>query len=1095
VVAEDVHEGTGQWSDTDYIDDEFVFPMSLAQERLWFIERLSTAGALFHLSTVTRLSRAVDAGVLESALNEIVRRHEALRTTFDLVDGVPSQIVHPYRQLAVPLVDLTHLKRSGREAAALELAETQAERPFDLRVGPLLRATVFELGAGDRLLAVTIHHLVSDGWSMGLFWHELTLLSGALTRGEPSPLPELETQYADYAVWQRSRLTGAVLAEEMAFWRTTLAEPSPVLELPTDRPRPPTQSFSGAVHEASLPADLVQRAGRLAHDEGATVFMVLLAGLQSLLHRYTGAEDIAVGTYTAGREHPETEAIIGFFLNTLVLRGNLAGEPTFREVVRRARVMALDAYAHQNLPFATLVQELHPDRDPSRNPLFQVLFQMLNVPTLERLTPKQRDAAVHTRRTASAFDLSLALEPDGRGGLDLEVEYATDLFDADTVARLAEHFVTLLGSALENPDRAVHELDLMSQRERDRVLAAGQGEVVQEPRHPDLSSMFEAQVAAHPEAPALLTPDGTVSYGALDAAVARLAAELWAVGVRRQDPVVVWLPRQGAHVTALLAALRLGAVYVPVAADSPGARVIRIVEDVDASALVTTEGLAGSLEAHSVPVLIPGVDDSAGSRSEAPSTRSRKPVRSRPDEVAYIIFTSGSTGHPKGVEVPHRQVLNRLRWMWRCHPFEEGEVACHKTSISFVDSLWEILGSLLDGVPALVLPEELVRDPAALITALADASVTRIWLVPSLLTALLDTEPDLGRRLPRLRFWVSSGEALPVALSERFAIAHPEATLYNIYGTSEVWDATWWVPPAPGDAAPRWRTPLGKPIDNVVIRVLDAHGQLVPTGVQGELFVGGAGLARAYLGDEALTAERFVPDPLDPGRRLYRTFDIVRWLPNGDLEFVIRNNGLVKINGYRVDPAEVEQELARLPGIRTAAVVAADERGLGTRLAAYVVPEPGLAPSAEVVRQDLARALPRYMLPAEIAVLDELPHTVSGKLDRRALPSLQASSTAGHRKLGPPRNDVERAISQVWGEVLRTEVGREDNFFDLGGHSLLLVEVRERLLRMFSYDLSITDMFRYPTVAALARHCLEQEESKALASDRSVGSAAAVKAR
>ncbi len=1071
-----VAEGLQRGAEPTVVDvdsePEYVFPMSLAQERLWFIERLSTAGALFHLSTVTRLPVGTRTRVLESALNEIVRRHESLRTTFDIVDGVPSQIVHPHRHLPLGVVELAHLRRPRREPTALQRAEAEAERPFDLRSGPLLRATVFDLGA-DRLLAFTIHHLVSDGWSMGLFWRELSELAGAFSRGEPSPLEPLETQYADYAVWQRNRLTGTVLEAELDFWRATLAGPPAVLELATDRPRPAVQSFEGAVHTASFPAELVRRAGQLAHDEGATLFMVLLAGLQTLLHRYSGADDIVVGTYTAGREQPETEAMIGFFLNTLVLRGDLSGSPTFRDAVRRARTTALDAYAHQDLPFATLVQELHPDRDPSRNPLFQVLFQMLNVPTLEKLTVQQRAAAVGTRRTASAFDLSFALQPDGEGGLDLELEYATDLFDEGTIARLAEHFVTLVQSALDSPDRPVSELALMSSVERDWLERAAQGEVVPQPAQPDLFSMYEAQVAARPEAPALHTPEGTVTYRALDESVAQLAAQLWSSGVRPRQRVAVWLPRRGAHVTALMAVLRLGAVYVPVASDAPAARVAALVEDVAAAVLVTTHDLAKAFVTPGLPVITVGADTAARVSGAPAASTQGPPAASGLDDIAYVIHTSGSTGRPKSVEVPHRQVLNRLRWMWRCHPFDDGEVACHKTSISFVDSLWEILGSLLAGVPALVLPEDVVRDPDALLTALARGSVTRLWLVPSLLGALLDTEPDLGRRIPKLRFWVSSGEALPVALWERFGKAHPHAVLYNLYGTSEVWDATWWEPPRAESGLRMWRTPLGKPIDNVVVRVLDARLRPVPIGVPGELFVGGAGLARGYLADEPLTIEQFVPDPLAPGASLYRTGDVVRWLPDGDLEFVGRRTGLVKINGYRVDPAEVEQALSDLTGVRTAAVVAHDGRHAGVRLTAYVAAEPTATPAAVTLRQDLARTLPRYMVPAEIVVLDELPHTMSGKVDREKLASLRPAPTDAPRELGRPRNEVERAISRVWADVLGTSVDREDNFFDLGGHSLLLVQVRERLLTMFDYDLSITDMFRYPTVAGLARYTME----------------------
>jgi amino acid adenylation domain-containing protein len=1041
----------------------FVFPMSLAQERLWLIERLGSAGSLFTLSTLSRLPEPVDVEVLAGALDVLVQRHETLRTTFDLVDGRPAQLVHPHLRVELAVRDLTDVGAADREPAAVRLADELAQQPFDLTRGPLVRATVLHLGPDEHLFSLCMHHLVSDGWSMGIFWRELALACQDVAAGRSVALPELAVQYADYAVWQRQWLNDGALDTQLEYWRRQLADLPPILELPADRPRPSVLSHRGTAIHVDVPPAVVATAEQLASQAGATLFMVLLAATQTWLHRITGADDLVVGSYLAGRQEPETESMIGFFLNTVVLRGDLTGHPTFLEVLRRTRRTALDAYAHQDVPFTTLVHELQPHRDPSRNPLFQVMMQLNNVPTLEELTTEQPSAALPTGRTASAFDLSLGFQRTHAGGLTAEVEFSSDLFEAATVRGFADALVVLLTDAVARPDVPVAELVLVDDGDRARLLHDWGERPVELDESVSLCDLFAQQVLARPESVAFRDESATVTYAELDAQSTRLAARLRAAGADVERTVAVLLPRGLQAPVALLATLKAGAAYVPIAADHPPARVKRILDDAHPAALVTETALAAQLD---LPFGVTVVALDAADAEPAGPAATLPDTHSSPNDLAYVLYTSGSTGAPKGVAVEHRQVLNRLQWMWREHPFGADEVACQKTSLSFVDSLWELLGPLLAGVPTVVLGDEVVRDPQRLVRSLRRERVTRLWLVPHLLRALVDTVPDLARKLPDLTFWVCSGASLSPDLVVRFRAVMPNATLYNLYGTTEVWDAAWWDPTT--SSPPAWRTPIGQPIDNVRLRVLDPELQLLPVGVPGQLYVGGVGLARGYAGDDVLTKQRFIDDPFAPGERLYASGDTVRWLPSGDLEFVARSDSALDVNGYRVDPAEVEEALRSLSGVRDAVASTSPDRNGLTRIVAHLEQPEGTVLVADV-RRALRDTLPQYMLPTEVVCLPEFPLTASGKVDRNALPRPASVPSSARVTQAGLRSDVERAIAAVWCEALgTTSVGRDENFFDIGGYSLLLVTVHEQLRQEVDADLSLTDMFAFPTIAALA---------------------------
>jgi amino acid adenylation domain-containing protein len=1052
-------------------EEAFVFPTSFAQQRLWFLDQLTPGSSFYNLFAATPVRWPLNVSVLERVLNEIVRRHESLRTTFAAVDGQPVQIIAPQLQIPLPVVDLRHLPPEQREAEALRLATEEAHRPFDLTRGPLIRTQLLQLGASDYVFLLTMHHIISDGWSMGVFSRELSALYSAFAMGQPSPLPDLSIQYADFAVWQRQWLQGAVLEEQLGYWREQLAD-LPALQLPTDRPRPTVQSYRGAYQSLTLPPSLNSSLKSLSQREGVTLFMTLLAAFQALLHRYTRQDEIAVGTYIANRNRAEMEDLIGFFVNSLVLRTDLSGDPSFRELLRRVQSVALGAYGHQDLPFAKLVEEIQPERDLSRNPLFQVVLQLVNVPTTSAASePGQARLLDVPWKGTSLFDIVLSLA-EGPTGLSGGFEYSTDLFDAETIRRMGEHLRRLLEAVVADPDRRISEIPLLAPEERRRLVVEWNATGENDERYlgAGIVSRFEARAAQHPEEVAFRCEGEALRYGELNRRANRLANRLRALGIGPDRLVGVCLERSLDVPVALLGILKAGGVYLPLDPGYPRERLAFILEDAGAAALLTrrtTEGVTAPRGAHVICL-----DGEEGEALRHCSERSREGVSAPPGDLAYVIYTSGSTGKPKGVAVEHRQILNRLAWMWRAYPFGPGEVGCQKTALNFVDSLWELLGPLLQGVPTVILPDRLLKDPPALVEALAEQGVTRIWLVPSLLRLLLDQIPDLQERLPRLRFWVSSGEVLPVELFLRFKERMPRSVLYNLYGTSEVWDATWYDPSDHEGREGAVSVPIGRPIANSQAYVLDARGQPVPVGVPGELCIGGDGLARGYLNRPELTAEKFIADPFSgaPGARLYRTGDLARWLSDGNLEFLGRIDQQVKIRGYRVEPGEIEATLLQHPAVRAAAVIAHEDQTGGKRLVAYVVSLGEPAPSHGELRGFLQGKLPDYMIPSVFVPLSALPLSPNGKVDRRALPAPDPQRPELEQSYVAARTPVEEALAGLFAGVLSLErVGVHDNFFtELGGHSLLATQLISRVRDTLNIELPLRSLFEAPTVAELS---------------------------
>lgn len=1036
-------------------------PSSFAQQRLWFLDQLELGSAGYVIPYGVSIRGNLDTTALGRALQELLIRHETLRTGFGSENGSPVQVIASDAVLNTPTVDLTGIAGAlDRERETRRILREEAQRPFDLTRPPLFRTRLVRLSKTEHVLVLTLHHIVSDAWSFGVLFRELATIYEAFAAGLPSPLPELPIQYADFAVWQREWLSGEILDQQLAFWRKQLAGASGVLELPTDRTRPARQSHRGAHREFQFSHALNLGLNQLARREGATLFMVVLAAFNVLLARYTGEKDIIVGSPIANRRLPELEALVGFFVNTLPLRTDLSGDPTFRELLHRVREIALEAYAHQDLPFERLVEDLSPERELGRNPLFQVMLILQNAPRKPlELSGLTLESLVMDSGT-TIFDITASLT-EGPAGLLCEFEYDRDLFDPATIDQMGNHFRILLEGVVANPDTKISGLPLLTEAERRRILVEWNQTEADTP-NACISELFEAQVERTPDRTALVDREGGIRYRDLNARANRVAHHLRNNGVGPETLVGVCLERSIDLTVALLGILKAGAAFVPLDPAHPPRRLALLVEDTRPVVVVTNERFSRNLPPGSFHFVRL---DSDG--EEIASQPDRNPPNvSSPLSAAYVLSTSGSTGRPKGVVGLHRGAVNRFAWMWRTYPFGPEETCCQKTSLNFVDSIWEIFGPLLQGVRSVLLSDEEVRDPARLVEVLAEARVTRIVLVPALLNALLNSHDDLERKLPDLALWVTSGEALTPDLARRFRKALPDRTLLNLYGSSEVSaDVTFAEVTRSGPDAP---VSIGRPIANTRTYILDPALQPVPVGVSGELHVGGAGLARSYWNRPDLTAEKFIPDPFDRlGERLYRTGDLARYAHDGSIQYLGRLDDQVKIRGFRVEPGEVESALDEFDAVEECAVIARGEPGGDRELVAYLVPRSAEEVTASALRSFLRKSLPDYMVPSTFILVDSLPLLPSGKVDRKALP--EGSRPARERALVAPRTPTEQVLARVFGEVLGLPaVGVEDDFFDLGGHSLRAMQVVSRLRAAFGVEVKLRSLFEQPTVEGMS---------------------------
>ncbi|WP_164021375.1 non-ribosomal peptide synthetase [Pyxidicoccus trucidator] len=1025
-------------------------PLSFAQQRLWFLDRLEPGSPFYNMPSVLWLEGTVDVGALERSIAELLRRHEVLRTTFE--EG-PVQVIHPPAPVSLAVVDLSTLPEDSREAEARRLAREEARRPFDLTRGPLLRAMLLRLGESSHLLSLTLHHIVSDGWSMEVLVREAATLYSAFREGQPSPLPELPVQYADYAAWQRDWLQGDVLEGQLSWWRNHLADAPPLLELPTDFPRPTVRSLKGARHARVLPRSLADSLQALSRREGTTLFMALLAGFQVVLSRYSGQDDFVVGTDIANRNHSQTEGLIGFFINQLPLRARLDGDLTFRELLGRVRQTSLGAYAHQDLPFEELVKALNPERSQGHAPLFQVKLVLQNQPasTLEvsGLTLRGETADVGTSR----LDLTLSVEETARG-LECSCEYRTDLFEAATIDRLMRHLGRVLEAGAARPESRLSALPLLSEDEQRQVLVDWNATERDFPRDACAHQLFAAQAALTPSATAVRFEGQALTYSQLDTRANQLAHHLRTLGVRAEVPVALCVERSLELVVGILGILKAGGAYVPLDPSYPVERLTYMLRDCAAPVLVTTETIADELPAGSEQLVLLDADGALiASQPETPFASG-----TGADNLAYIIYTSGSTGRPKGTLLQHRGLCNTALTAAREHGFRPDSHVLQYAAFGFDASVAEIFGALLAGSTLVLAPRERLMPGAPLRTLLRDEAITAVTLTPSVLAQM---EPE---DFPALQTLISAGEACTPELVERWG---NRVRLLNAYGPTEVTVcATLSEPMKPGQ-----RISIGRPWANVRVYVLDAALRPVPVGVPGELCVDSVGLARGYRHQPELTAERFVPNPFSAtaGARLYRTGDKARWLADGTLEYLGRIDQQVKLRGFRIELGEVESVLAQQPSVREAVAVVREDAPGDKRLVAYVVAEDGDMLDTAALRTALKQRLPEHMVPAVISVLDALPLTPNGKVDRAALPSPDTALASQTREYVAPRTPREEQLAAMWAELLHVElVGIHDDFFELGGHSLLATQVVSRIRTTLGVELSLGELFTATTVAALA---------------------------
>lgn len=1032
--------------------------LSYAQERLWFIHQLAPASPAYNIAAATELTGTLDLAALERSISEIVRRHDILRTRFITVDGTPLQLITDDFALTVPLLDLSALPDSRRTEETNRLFEREAATPFDLGELPLLRVKLLRLGDKQHILLLTMHHIISDSWSMGVLFWELGQLYEAFSSGGCSPLLELEIQYADYALWERRCLKADAREKQLSYWKARLTNAPPRLDLPLDRPRPARESFCGSREAQLLSRDLSNGLRQLSRREGVTLYMTLLAAFQVLLAKYSGHEDILVGSPIANRNQPNTGALIGCFLNTLVMRTDLSGDPTFNELLRRVREVALGAFENQDLPFEKIVSELRPERSLGHSPIFQVMFVLENAPArpvkIQGLTLQTR----YLDSGATKFDLTVfAVELEG--SLQLRFDYNTDLFDSNTIKRMLDHFCTLLEGVVVNPNERLSDLPLLKDSERQALLSGLSGYKRDYPVDRSMVDLFQEQAERSPNATAVVCEDQSLTYAELNARANQLAHFLRRAKVSREVCVGLLVDRSVEMLVGLLGILKAGGAYAPLDPKQPKTRLVFQLEETKAPILVTQEKYLSQVEKYTGRTFCLDRDRLLLEREK----KSPPNWTIDPNDLAYVIFTSGSTGAPKGTLIQHSSLTSYLCW------FNE-EVGNEVRRMPVVTGLWfdmslkQILAPLLRGDEVWILPEDIVNEPSSLLKVCARFPRVGLNLVPSLWKIILD-EIESSGGAENLAHVIFGGEKLGAELVTRSFAALPHLKIWNLYGPTEATSNA-----SGGRVWPEGPVTIGSPIANARIYLLDTKLKPVPIGVPGELYIGGLGLARGYLNRPQLTAETFIKNPFDKEMedRLYKTGDRARFLADGRIEYLGRVDNQAKIRGYRVEPEEIEAVLNAHPQVNESVVVTREDQPGEKRLVAYVV----LLEEVETIISDLRRwlkqQLPDYMVPSSFVVLDDLPLTNNGKLDRRALPAPDGKEFLENAFVAP-RNTSELLLTKIWESVLEVHpIGIRDNFFELGGDSLLGVRVFAKMANACGKKLPVATLFQAPTVEQLA---------------------------
>jgi amino acid adenylation domain-containing protein len=1069
-------------------------PLSFAQQRLWFLNQLEPDICTYNETSALRLDGELNINALHGALNAIVERHEVLRTTYAIAeDGAPVQIVNIVAAIDFPVLDISELTASQQDAEVQRVASELKSRPFDLSNDLPLRLALIRLSPSSHVVVTVKHHIASDGWSSGVFSRELTTLYHRFNQGETTPLPELPIQYADYAVWQREWLQGEVLDRQLSYWKDQLRN-VPTLELATDRSRAASRRNQAGRKFVMLPSVLTDQLKALSKGEGATLFMTLLAAFQILLQRYTGQDDIAVGSPIAGRTRSELEGLIGFFVNTLVYRNNLSGDPSFRKFLANVRDGALNAYEHQDLPFEKLVEELNPERSLTHSPVFQVLFAVQNVPRQKLEIPGLTATPLEIESTTAKFDLFAAFVERDRQ-LVLRMEYNADLFNADTIERMAGHFLTLLEGIAANPERRISELPLLTEAEKHQVLVEWNETKRDYPKDKCIHQLFEEQVERTPEAVAVVFKDRQLTYRELNTRANQLAHQLMKLGVGSDVLVGICVERSIEMIVGLLGILKAGGAYVPLDPAYPKDRIAYILKDAQALILLTEECLLEDLEFKCVESTANQVGRSDSGFSDLDShlraicldrdweefsreNRQNLPNQATPANLAYVIYTSGSTGIPKGVMIEHRNAVAFLSWAASVFTHEELAGVIASTSICFDLSIFELFAPLTSGGRVILLENALALsdlDPAL--------EPTLINTVPSVMIELLrHSEFPASIRTVNL-----AGEPLKTNLVEEIHERTSAARVYDLYGPSETTTYSTYVRRTIAGLQT-----IGRPIGNTQVYILDPYLNPVPTGIVGEIYIGGDGLSRGYLNQPKLTAEKFMTHSLDgeSAKRLYKTGDLARYLPDGNIEFLGRIDNQVKLRGYRIELGEIEAVLGQHPMVQSSVVVVREDTPRDKRLVAYVVGRQGESFDAAELRKYLKQKLPEYMIPSAFVRLDELPLTPNGKIDRKALPEPDQDRPELGNIYQAPRTPIEESIAAVWAEVLKVDkIGIHDNFFELGGHSLLATRVISRLRDVFQVDLPLRCLFETPTIFGLAQRAQELGEKRETRSEKRIAPA------
>ncbi len=1048
-----------------------AFPLSYAQQRLWFLQQLEPESTAYHIPAAVRLKGQLNIEALEKSFNEIIKRHEILRTTFTTINGTPMQVVSSQSNVKLKQTDLSALPPEEREARMRELLESENNRPFDLTKGPLLRLHLIKIADDEHVLHILMHHIISDGWSVNVFVKEFSQLYGAFLKGQSPTLPQLKIQYADFAVWQKKKLESEIKEKQLTYWKQKLGGSLPVLELPSDHPRPAVKSYRGSHRKGSITGSVVQEIRRIASEQQTTVFMTLLAAFYALLYRYTQQEDLCVGIPIANRNRAETEGLIGFFVNTLVLRNDLSDEPNFIELLKRTRDVSLEAFSHQDLPFEMLVEELQPERNMSHTPLFQVMFVFQNAAEGKLELPGLQVEPVPLGNENAKFDLTLTVSETPDSFL-LDIEYDTDLFEPSTIDRMLTHYNILLHSLVEHPQTPVSQLNMLSEEERRLLLDEWVPKGVYFPPEKCVHHIFEEQVEKFPQRIALTFEDQHITYAELNTRANRLARYLIKQGVQPDDLVAIYSERAPHLLVAILAVLKAGAAYLPIDPVYPPERVQFMLDDAQARIVLTQSELRPQLTLNDHQVFLLDDDWSKVERESAENPQTKV----NPDHLIYVIYTSGSTGKPKGTLITHYNVVRLFQATDHWYHFNESDVWTLFHSYAFDFSVWEIWGALLYGGRLVIVPQMTARSPEQFYRLLIEQKVTVLNQTPSAFRQLIQAEEQVGQPPFKtdLRYIIFGGEALELNSLRPWFEKHGDRQpqLINMYGITETTVHVTYRPVSLEDVEANKGSVIGQPIPDLPVYILDKHLQPAPIGVPGEICVAGAGLARGYLKRPELTSTKFVPHPFSdqPDARLYRSGDLARYLEDGDIEYIGRIDNQIKIRGFRIELGEIETLLAKHPDIRECLVTTAKDTRGDAIIAAYFVPEKGREITSHQLRDYLREKLPEYMVPSAFVMLDAFPLTPNGKIDRKALPDPSLHRLDLQREYVAPKTPTEEILAQIFAEILQVpQVGSNDHFFELGGHSLLATQLASRIRDALGVDVPLKILFEHPVVHELGR--------------------------